>query len=410
MAGLVREASSVNIVLQISSRDIENEVARVVTEQRKVSPECSGTTKALDADDPRGDGLQVSVGINLLAHAAANPQPPPLVAGQVEVNEAAAANPQPPPLVAGKVKVDEAAVAVTKDYFIYRMESYVPRNVTCVRIHCSVKFIQYLSLRRDEGHWAHAFDGCKRLIEVVLHEGVKTIGESAFRGCSSLPRIIIPSSVTAIVRMAFYDCSTLVEVVLNDGLQRIGGSAFARCISLIRIDIPPSVTVIDDFAFSYCTALEEVVLHEGLKTIGGSAFIGCRSLIHIVIPRSVTAIGENAFNGCAVSILVGPHFRKHNYRILRGGSSNFKGHFLYSNKSRGLVPKTVTHVLIHYSVESLSRNSFYDYTALVEVVLHDGFRGIADNAFSGCKSLVRIVIPASVTYIGSYAFSRCKGL
>ena len=285
MAGLVREASSVNNVLQINSRDIEDEVARIVAKQRKVSPELSGTTKALDADDPRGDGLQVSVGINLLAHAAANPQPPPLVAGQVEVNE--------------------AAVAVTKDYYIYRMESYVPRNVTCVRIHCSVKFIQYLSLRRDEGHWAHAFDGCKRLIDVVLHEGVKTIGESAFRGCSSLPRIIIPSSVTAIVRMAFYDCSTLVEVVLNDGLQRIGGRAFARCISLIRIDIPPSVTVIDDFAFSYCTALEEVVLHEGLKTIGGSAFIGCRSLIHIVIPRSVTAIGENAFNGCAVSILVG---------------------------------------------------------------------------------------------------------
>ena len=173
MAGLVREASSVNIVLQISSRDIENEVAKIVTEQRKVSPECSGTTKALDADDPQGDGLQVSVGINLLAHAAANPQPPPLVAGQVEVNEAAAANPQPPPLVAGKVKVNEAAVAVTKDYYIYRMESYVPRNVTCVRIHCSVKFIQYLSLRRDEGHWAHAFDGCKRLIEVVLHTSTR---------------------------------------------------------------------------------------------------------------------------------------------------------------------------------------------------------------------------------------------
>ena len=171
--------------------------------------------------------------------------------------------------------------------------------------------------------------------------------------CCPASRIIIPSSVTAIVHMAFYECSTLVEVVLNDGLQRIGESAFARCISLIRIDIPPSVTVIDDFAFSYCTALEEVVLHEGLKTIGGSAFIGCRSLIHIVIPRSVTAIGENAFNGCAVSILVGPHFRKHNYWVPLGGSSNFKGHFLYSNKSRGLVPMTVTHVLIHYSVGSI---------------------------------------------------------
>ena len=88
MAGLVREASSENNALQINSRDIETEVARIVAEQRKVSPELSGTTKAsttinepLDADDPWGNGLQVSVGINLIAHAAVNPQPLPLVPG-----------------------------------------------------------------------------------------------------------------------------------------------------------------------------------------------------------------------------------------------------------------------------------------------------------------------------------------
>ena len=108
MAGLVWEASSVNIVLQINSRDIENEVARIVSEQRKVSPELSGTTKAsttinepLDADDPWGNGLQVSVGINLIAHAAANPQPLPLVAVGIEVNE--------------------AAVVTTENYFLFMM-------------------------------------------------------------------------------------------------------------------------------------------------------------------------------------------------------------------------------------------------------------------------------------------------
>ena len=55
-------------------------------------------------------------------------------------------------------------------------------------------------------------------------------------------------------------------------------------------------------------------------------------------------------------------------------------------------------------------NSFYYYTALVEVVLHDGLRSIGANAFSGCKSLVHIVIPATVTSIGDKAFCECKGL
>lgn len=162
------------------------------------------------------------------------------------------------------------------------------------------------------------------MIEVVLHEGVQTIGESAFDGCSLLPRIIILLSVTATVHKAFCNCSALVKVVLNDGLQRIGDSAFARCISLTQIDIPPFVTVID------YSALVEVVLHKGL-VIEGSAFIGCWLLIHIVILHSITAIGESAFNGCAVSILVGPYFRKHNYWVLLpGGSRNLKGYILLS--------------------------------------------------------------------------------
>ena len=82
MAGLVREASSVNDVLQINSSDIKNEVARIVVKQRKVSPESTGMPKASSIIDepldvPSRDVLQVSVGIDLLAQAASNPQPLP---------------------------------------------------------------------------------------------------------------------------------------------------------------------------------------------------------------------------------------------------------------------------------------------------------------------------------------------
>ena len=386
MAGLVREASSENNALQINSRDIETEVARI--------------------------GLQVSVGINLIAHAAANPQPLPQVAVGIEVNE--------------------AAVVTTENYFLFRMGvTVVPRTVTRVRIHSLVEFIQFWYL--GPGKWVHAFKNCKSLIQVVLHEGVKTIGLRAFAGCSSLPRIIIPSSVTAIVQEAFCDCSTLVEVVLNNGLQRIGEGAFARCISLTRIDIPPSVTVIDVEAFLGCTNLVTVVLHEGLKRIGRSAFSGCRSLLHIDIPHSVTAIGDHAFRGCAIKILVGPY---HNPLLLtRGYKTNEvslaamkkyylytpsfttnevtlaanKGYYLYTDEQR-CVPKTVTHVLIHRSVESLHDRAFLNCTALVEVVLHNGLRSIGNSAFNGCSSLASIIIPPSVTSISDIAFNRCTGL
>ena len=59
MAELVREASSVTDVLQITRSDIRNEVARIVEERRKVSLEISGMPKVSSTineplDAPRG--------------------------------------------------------------------------------------------------------------------------------------------------------------------------------------------------------------------------------------------------------------------------------------------------------------------------------------------------------------------
>jgi len=234
MAGLVREATSENNALQINSRDIENEVARIVAEQRKV---------------------QLSV------------------------------NTQPLPLVPGGVIFNEAAVAVTEDYFtedyfLYTDECiHVPSTVTRVLIHRSVESV-----------YDRAFYFCTSLVEVVLHDGLRSIGVEAFMGCKSLIQIIIPPSVTSISKCAFSGCTGLVKVVLYDGfLQRIEENAFAICSSLSHIDIPPSVKEICDYAFNYCTALVEVVLHDGLKRIGQGVFEVCSPLLHIDIPRTVTS-------------------------------------------------------------------------------------------------------------------------
>jgi hypothetical protein len=40
-----------------------------------------------------------------------------------------------------------------------------------------------------------AFDGCHQLINVELNEGLEQIDDKAFRWCTSLESIIIPSTV-----------------------------------------------------------------------------------------------------------------------------------------------------------------------------------------------------------------------
>ena len=87
---------------------------------------------------------------------------------------------------------------------------------------------------------------------------VVSIGNSAFRGCSSLSSISIPSSVTSIGDWAFEDCSSLSSVSITEGVTSIGECAFFECSSLASISIPSSVTSIDGCAFLGCSSLTDV--------------------------------------------------------------------------------------------------------------------------------------------------------
>ncbi|MDD4290641.1 MAG: leucine-rich repeat domain-containing protein [Clostridia bacterium] len=63
-----------------------------------------------------------------------------------------------------------------------------------------------------------AFRGCSSLTQITLEENSRltTIGSYAFYGCSSLTQITIPSSVTSIGSYAFYGCSSLTQIVFED--------------------------------------------------------------------------------------------------------------------------------------------------------------------------------------------------
>ena len=237
-------------------------------------------------------------------------------------------------------------------------------------------------------------------LKKVIITGGKSIGSSAFRGCTSLTSIEIPTSVTSIGSYTFHNCTGLTSIVIPDSVTSIGSYAFEGCTGLTSIVIPNSVTSIGKSAFYNCaslnkitlpfiglfgyifgafdyddnhkyvpTSLKEVIITGG-KSIGDSAFRGCTGLTNIEIQNSVTSIGDSAFYGCT-----------------------------------GL-----TNIEIPNSVTSIEKYAFYDCTSLTSIEIPNSVTSIGGYAFSGCTSLTSIEIPNSVTSIGDFAFYGCTGL
>ena len=171
--------------------------------------------------------------------------------------------------------------------------------------------------------------GNKKITKVVILEGVSSIAQYAFMGCTGLVEVELPSTFTPgvtekfshIEGSAFYGCSNLTTINIGTGegkapVSYIGADAFAHCKKLKTIDLSPvtwlgegafrgceSLTKVDlsnlsislGREFSNCTGLKEVVM--SAKTIiGSSTFENCTALTSVTYPG--TTLGEKAFKGC----------------------------------------------------------------------------------------------------------------
>ena len=96
--------------------------------------------------------------------------------------------------------------------------------------------------------------------DIVIPNGVTTIGKGIFQFNNSITSVVIPDSVTTIGDNAFDQCESLKTVTFgtNSQLTTIGGSAFSFCPNIESISISDSVTSIGKNAFYYCNSLSTV--------------------------------------------------------------------------------------------------------------------------------------------------------
>ena len=126
--------------------------------------------------------------------------------------------------------------------------------------------------------------------EVIIPEGVKTVGRGAFESHPEIISITIPGSVTKIESSAFKGCSGLTNISIPNSVTEIGSSAFADCSSLKSIIIPDSVNIIEADLFRNCTNLTNITIPNNVLNFKLSSIQGCDSLCEISIPASVKVL------------------------------------------------------------------------------------------------------------------------
>lgn len=255
-----------------------------------------------------------------------------------------------------------------------------------------------------------AFHGAKNLQEVIFHNGVESIGNSAFTD-TGLKAVTVPGTIKTLGYAAFGYCRSLESVTFEEGITEIPGSGFQGCWELTNIIMPSTLKRIDGNAFWACSKLTEINFPEGLEEIGSHAFYNCVQLEKVEFPATLKLLEESAFASCdslaEVTFNSNPEigefvFDKTKWLDSQEEGIVYIGTVLYAYK--GAMPEDfkIAAEDIREGTTMIA-NRALDRRQLTEITLPESITHIGTRAFKNA-SFTSIKIPASVTSIGSNAF------
>ncbi len=251
-----------------------------------------------------------------------------------------------------------------------------------------------------------AFKNCEKLETIIIGDDVRTLGGESFRGCKNLTSLNLPVTVKRVGESSFRDCISLKELVVSNPEIEIGERAFENCANLSSISLPEGMAEIYGGVFNSCKALENIHLPKKLTILGESSLADCIRIKNIDVPDSVTKIDDMVFNGC-----IGLEEIKLSKTLTKIGKNTFKD---------CTALKTIT---IPASVTSIGMSPFRGCSSLSSIIVEPRskyFKSVDDILFNkskstlicfpACKAVEEYTVPDSVTVISDWAFCECDHL
>lgn len=201
-----------------------------------------------------------------------------------------------------------------------------------------------------------AFYDCSELTSVKIPNSVTSIGTAIFYGCTDLATIVVEEGNPT------YDsrenCNAIIETASNklimgckgtsipNGITTIGQESFQGCTGLTSIAIPSSVTTIEDYAFENCTGLTSFIIPDGVTSIESGIFDYCSGLTFVYLGKGLVNIPIYLFDGCdnlkTVELNNNTLVSK-NYDI-NNGETNIGWIFAYSDVEEIILGEDVTSI------------------------------------------------------------------
>ena len=273
-------------------------------------------------------------------------------------------------------------------------------------------------------------------IDIVIPEGVTTIGNYAFSSNYMLRSVSLPSTLTQFGAyntsggltsvLVFDKCKGLSTVTVAEGntilavsdgvvygidaegaLTQLYFSPRANAGNNGVVSIPATVTKVWDEAFLGSSAIHTVQFPTDVAmnvTLGTDIFGSSDSLKNVNLPIGITEITAKMFNACdSLETITVP------YTV-----SMIRKNAFYSCKNLTTIefaatPEDVEPVALTLEAGTSSANCFYLCSKLTNVQLPERTTTIGDYAFYSAK-ITGITIPSTVTSIGKYAFAKCTAL
>ena len=252
---------------------------------------------------------------------------------------------------------------------------------------------------------------------------VVTTGENPFY--ANVVSVTFGDKVTSIAKRLFYDQNKLNNVVIGNGVKTIGSEAFRGAgddenVGELSVTMGENVETIGANAFD----LYGISLPSTLKLIEGYAF-SSSGLQSISIPASVDSLGYRAFGSCGNLTSIRIEDSDKPLKLING----YEGSFNYSQADKSVYvgrdltfqakgslisvgSANITSVEFGDKVTNINPQLFYDANKLNSLTIGKGVKTIGSEAFRGAGDdenvgELSVTMGENVETIGANAFDPC---